>query len=74
MILEITAEGWVIIIGSIAAAATTIGAAVVGVIMALAQLNRKVGAAAERREQIAGAVLNPETTVNAAPPVSPPKE
>ena len=53
MILEIDAQGWVLIIGAVASAATVIGAAVVGVIMALNQLNRKIDEAAERREEIA---------------------
>ena len=53
MVLEITAEGWVAIIGAIAAASTVIGAAMVGIIMALGNLNRKVDDAAIRREQLA---------------------
>ncbi len=73
MFLEITAEGWVAIIGAIGILATTVAGAAVMVIVALGQLNKKVDAAAERREQIAGAVLNPETAVQTAPPVSPPK-
>lgn len=49
--LEIDAQGWVQIIGAISAAATVIGAAVVGVIMAW-KANQKLDQAAERREEI----------------------
>ncbi len=52
---------------------TTVGTAAVGIIVAIGSVNKKMDAAAERREQIAGAVLNPETAVQTAPPVSPPK-
>jgi hypothetical protein len=51
MILEIDAAGWVQIIGAIAAAATVISAAIVGVIMAW-KANQKLDAAATRREEI----------------------
>lgn len=52
MFLEITAEGWVAIIGAIGATTTVIGAAVVGIIMAW-QNGKKLDAAAQRREEIA---------------------
>ena len=51
MILEIDAQGWVLIIGAVASAATVIGAAVVGVIIAW-QNGKKLDVAAERREAI----------------------
>ena len=72
--LEITAEGWVAIIGAIGILATTVAGAAVMVIVALGQLNKKVDAAAQRREEIATTVLNPSTAVVSAPPVAPPKE
>ena len=51
MFLEIDAQGWVSIIGAIAAAATVIGAAVVGVILAWKN-NQALQQAATRREEI----------------------
>lgn len=51
MILEIDAQGWVLIIGAIATAATTICAAVVGVIIAWGN-SKKLDQAAQRREEI----------------------
>ncbi len=68
--LEITAEGWVAIIGAIGATATVIGAAVVGVIMAW-NANKKLDVAAQRREEIA--VSQPGNPVPPAT-LSPPKE
>ncbi len=53
MILEIEAEGWVLIIGAIGSMATVVGAALVGVIMALKSTNAKLDEAAVRREEIA---------------------
>mgnify|MGYP001563213585 CR=1 FL=1 len=60
--LEITAEGWVAIIGALGAFVTILGATVVGIVVAM-NANKKVDAAAVRREELAAG----------APPAEPPK-
>lgn len=53
MIIEIDAAGWVAIIGAIGTASTVIAGAAVLVIVALGNTNKKIDAAAQRREEIA---------------------
>ncbi len=68
MLLEIDANGWVAIIGALGTAATVIAGAAVLVIAALGNMNKKMDAAATRREQIGTAIIDP------AQSVLPPKE
>lgn len=51
MLLEITAEGWVAIIGAVAAAITVLAAAITSVIIAWGN-SKKLDVAASRREEI----------------------
>jgi hypothetical protein len=64
MLLAIDAVGWVQIIGAIAAASTVIASSIVLVL----NTNKKLDGAAERREQIAEAIIDPSVTT------LPPKE
>lgn len=78
MILEIDAQGWVLILTAAGGFVTILGTAIAGVLIALKTGQKvsatadKVDQAATRREEIATTVLNPSMAVQAAPPVSPP--
>lgn len=70
-ILEIDAAGWVAIITAITTAAGGIAAAAVLVITAIGNMNKKLDAAAVRREDLAEAILDPAVTTLPPPEVKP---
>ncbi len=62
-----SAQDWILIIGAIGTLVTIIGTQVILIIKAT-QTQTSINAAAQRREEIASAVLDPATAIQTAAP------